>query len=99
PRFMSPEQATRSRAITEKSDLFSTALLLYYALSRALPFRGASDLQVARAIVRQAPASIRRERRDLPPTIDAFLARALAKHPDARFDSAAAMRAELTCLA
>ena len=38
--FMAPEQATRGRAITERSDLFAVAVLLYYAFSGKLPFRG-----------------------------------------------------------
>jgi serine/threonine-protein kinase len=94
-RFISPEQATRARAITERSDLFAASLLLYYSLTGTLPFRGSDDLDVVVAIVRSSPVPLRRERRDVPRTVDAFLARGLAKHPDARFASAAAMREEL----
>jgi serine/threonine-protein kinase len=94
-RFMSPEQATRSRAITERSDLFTAALLLYYALSGKLPFRGQGDLDVLVATVRSAPIPLRRERRDAPRALDAVLGRALAKHPDARFASAGEMRSAL----
>ncbi len=93
--FMSPEQATRSRAITEQSDLFTTALLLYYALAGKLPFRGNSELNVLVAIVRAAPIALRKERRDVPPQLDEILARSLAKHPDARFRGAVEMRAAL----
>lgn len=99
PSFMSPEQTTCSRAITRRSDLFAAALLLYYALSGKLPFRGTSDLQIAIAIVRRAPVPLRRERPELPHAVDELLARALAKHPDARFESARAMRAELSQIA
>ncbi|WP_438037072.1 serine/threonine-protein kinase [Sorangium sp. So ce204] len=90
--FMSPEQAMRSRAITERSDLFAAALLIYYALSGKLPFRGRGDLDVLVAIVRSAPVPLRRERRDVPRVLDEVLARALSKHPDHRFPSASAMR-------
>lgn len=93
--FMSPEQATRARAITEQSDLFTTALLLYYALSGKLPFRGKDELQVLVSIVRAAPIPLRKERRDIPAQLDEILARSLAKHPDARFRGAAEMRAAL----
>lgn len=94
-RFMSPEQATRSRAVTERSDLFSAALLLYYALSAELPFRGQADVDVLVAIVRSAPIPLRRARRGAPRALDDVLTRALAKHPDARFENAAEMRAAL----
>ncbi len=97
-RFMSPEQATRARAITERSDLFSTALILYYALTGLLPFRARDDLGVVIATVRRRPIPARRERPDVPPRLDAVLARALAKHPDARFASALEMRAALAAV-
>lgn len=97
-RFMSPEQALRSRAITERSDLFAAALLIYYALSGKLPFRGRGDLDVLVAIVRSAPVPLRRERRDVPRVLDEVLSRALSKHPDDRFPGAAAMRDALAAI-
>lgn len=93
--FMAPEQATRGRAITARSDLFSVAVLVYYALSGQLPFRGQDDLAVLVSVVRAAPIPLRRARRDAPTALDDLLARALAKHPDARFASAPEMRAAL----
>jgi serine/threonine-protein kinase len=97
--FMAPEQATRGRAITERSDLFAAAVLLYYAFSGKLPFRGQDDLDVLVSVVRAQPVPLRRERRDAPPALEQALARALAKHPDARFASAREMRAALAAIA
>jgi eukaryotic-like serine/threonine-protein kinase len=94
-RFMSPEQMTRGRAITAQSDLFATALLLYFAVSGKLPFRGEGDLDVAVATVRKAPVPLRAELRNVPRALDVFVSRALAKHPDARFSGAAEMRRAL----
>jgi serine/threonine-protein kinase len=93
--FMAPEQATRGRAITERSDLFAVAVLLYYAFSGKLPFRGHDDLDVLVSVVRAAPVPLRRERRDAPAALEEALGRALAKHPDARFACAREMRAAL----
>src|SRR5262249_45840353 len=93
--FMAPEQAIRARAITAQSDLFTTALLLYYALSGKLPFRGEDARRMTVARVRAAPIPLRKERRDIPALLDEILARSLAKHPDARFRGAAEMRAAL----
>src|SRR5262249_43117417 len=50
--FMAPEQATRGRAITQRSDLFTVGVLLYYALTGKLPFRGQDDLDVLVSVVR-----------------------------------------------
>ena len=93
--FMAPEQATRARAITARSDLFATALLVYYALSGRGPFRGRDDRDVIISVVRAAPVPLRRVRRDAPAALDLVLCRALAKHPDARFAGAREMRAAL----
>jgi serine/threonine-protein kinase len=93
--FMSPEQMMRGRAITTRSDLFVAAVLLYFALSGKLPFRGEADVDVAIAFLRRSPIPLRTERRNMPRALDALLERALAKHPDARFANAAEMRTAL----
>jgi serine/threonine-protein kinase len=92
---MSPEQATRSRAITERSDLFAAGLLVYYALTGHLPFDGAGESEIMVALVRRPHIPLRKVRRGLPRALDLFISRALAKHPDARFGSAREMRAAL----
>lgn len=97
--FMAPEQATRSRAITAQSDLFSAALLVYFALSGRIPFRGRDDRDVLVSVVRAAPVPLRRVRRDAPAALDRVFARALAKHPDARFAGAGEMRDALLAMA
>jgi serine/threonine-protein kinase len=96
--FMAPEQATRGRAITQRSDLFAVGVLLYYAFTGKLPFRGQDDLDVLVSVVRASPVPLRRERRDAPVALEEALGRALAKHPDARFASAREMRAELAAI-
>jgi serine/threonine protein kinase len=93
--FMSPEQMMRGRAITTRSDLFVAAVLLYFALSGKLPFRGEADVDMAIALLRRSPIPLRAERRNVPRALDVLLERALAKHPDARFANAAEMRVAL----
>lgn len=99
PSFVSPEQAAPGRAITERSDLFAVAAVLYYAFCGKLPFRGRDDLDVLVSVLRAPPVPIRRERRDLPRSLEAVLTRALAKHPDARFSGADEMREALRAIA
>lgn len=93
--FMSPEQMMRSRAITTRSDLFVAAVLLFFAISGQLPFRSSEDMDFAVALVRQSPMRLRGVRPNVPRGIDELLGRALAKHPDARFATAAEMRVAL----
>lgn len=89
--FMAPEQVTRTRAITERTDIFAAALLIYYALTGKTPFRGDARRPLV-SVVRDSPIPLRRERRDVPPSLDSAVARALSKHPDYRFQTAAEMR-------
>lgn len=93
--FMAPEQMMRGRAITTRSDLFVAAVLLYFAISGKLPFRGEAEMDVAVAFLRRSPIPLRIEQRSVPRSLDVLLERALAKHPDARFANAAEMRAAL----
>lgn len=93
--FMSPEQIMRSRAITTRSDLFVAAVLLFFALSGQLPFRGSEEMDVAVALMRHSPVPLRVVRRNVPRALEGLLGRALAKHPDARFATAAEMRVAL----
>lgn len=88
PSFMSPEQL-QGRAVTGSSDLFSLAITLYQLLSGLLPFRADSMPALMLKIAQEPHPRIRLVRPDLPPRLDEFFDRALAKDPAARFESGA----------
>jgi serine/threonine protein kinase len=94
PAYMSPEQI-RGAAVDARSDLFSLALVLYEALTAARPFGGDDLASVAYSVVHETPEPISRKVRGLPPGLDPFFAKALAKTPEDRFQTAAAFRAGL----
>jgi serine/threonine-protein kinase len=99
PSFMSPEQALRRHRITQRSDLFGVAVVLYYSATGRLPFRGQTPRDVLVSIVRSAPVPLNRHLRSVPSGLNAFLTRALAKHVDARFASAREMASALSDIA
>jgi serine/threonine-protein kinase len=92
--FMSPEQLRGGREATPASDLWSLAVTAYAALTGRLPFEGGAT-QVMMAIARDAPEAPSVLVPGLPPALDGFFARALAKEASERFATAAELAAEL----
>lgn len=92
--YLSPEQA-RGESVDSRSDVYSTGCLLYELLTGRPPFVGESPVSVAYQHVReQAPPPSTLDD-DLPPEIDAIVMKALAKRLDERYQSAAAMKADI----
>ena len=88
PYYMSPEQARGLRSVDYRSDLWSIGVIAYQCLTGHLPFQGESvgDLLVTLCT---SPLPIPSEQApDLPPSFDAWFARALSRQPEMRFSSA-----------
>jgi serine/threonine-protein kinase len=90
PFAMSPEQAKR-RPIDHRSDLWSLGVVVFRALTGVRPFRAKSIGELLTQISSDpipAPSSLNPS---LPPEIDRFFEKALARDPAERFQSAAEM--------
>ena len=94
PSFMSPEQL-EGRTVTGHSDLFSLGVSLFQLLTGQLPFTADSMTGLMQQIAEAPHAPLRSFRPDLPACIESIIDRALAKNPDARYDSGAQMAAAL----
>jgi len=90
PSYMSPEQLA-GRKVDGSSDLFSLGVTLYQLACGRLPFDGDSMAQLMYRITNEAPVDILSVRADLPPCLVALLGKALAKPPEARYASGAAL--------
>src|SRR5262245_5422226 len=86
--FMAPEQA-RGHAVDGRSDLFSLGLLLYYCLTGELLYWGENDLEVLHRAATGPTAQDFAAIMGMVEPAASILARALALHPDDRFQSAA----------
>ncbi|WP_437504322.1 protein kinase domain-containing protein [Sorangium sp. So ce1099] len=95
PAFMSPEQAMGVSGIDGRSDLWSVGASLFTLLSGKRLNRGRSESESYFLAATQTAPSIATEVPDLPVEIVAFVDKALAFERGGRFQSAAAMRAEL----
>jgi serine/threonine-protein kinase len=92
--YLSPEQA-RGETVDSRSDVYSTGCLLFELLTGRPPFVGDSPVAVAYQHVReQAPRPSSLDA-DLPPAVDAIVAKSLAKRLEDRYQSAAAMKEDI----
>lgn len=85
PSYMSPEQFAASKTVDVRADLWSLAVVIYRALTGALPFEADNAIVLSFVITRGeflAPCSVNPA---LPAGIDAFMRRALAPDPAQRF--------------
>jgi len=87
PNYMSPEQAAGDRTVDHRADLWSLAVVLYQAVTGELPFQGATMGSVLRKVYLSAPRRVTEIDPELPPELDDFFHKALAKKRAERFQS------------
>src|SRR5215203_4581337 len=92
PQYFSPEQVL-GQTIDARSDLFAIGSVLYEMLTGRLPFSGASVPQLAHAIAYEHPPALGGS--PAIATIDRVIHKAIAKRPQDRYASAAAMAEDL----
>ena len=85
PRYMSPEQVDGGRQVDTRTDIWSLAVILFYALSAAFPFEGENVTQIAFAIAIKPARSICALRPDIPKELEAVIMTALQKSLSARY--------------
>ena len=93
PRYMSPEQI-RGEPVDARSDIFSTGAMLHELLVGRTPFTGRSFEEVMVKLLYEEP-ELAPSSPDMPAALREVVARAIAKAPDDRFESAAAMAAAI----
>jgi len=88
PQYMSPEQCGQSSEIDQRSDIYSLGIILFEMLAGHVPFSGDSPTAIMMKHMQEPPPSILQERADLPAEVGRVVARALAKTPAERFQTA-----------
>ncbi|MFO7683686.1 MAG: protein kinase [Chloroflexota bacterium] len=96
--YMSPE-AFLERPLDGRSDIYSLGVLLYQLTTDHLPFTAATLADAARQHPYEDPPSPRTYRPDMPLVVESAILKAMAKKPEARFQSGAEMAAILRGLA
>jgi serine/threonine-protein kinase len=83
--YISPEQAESGRSADTRSDLYSVAAVLFEMLAGYPPYQGETAVDIVIKHINDKIPSICRIRPGLPPEMDLFMQKALAKQAADRF--------------
>ena len=96
--YLSPEQA-RGATVDPRSDLFALGVVLYQMLTGRQPFAAATADVTITNVLRQTPSRPSAVNPDLPAELDGIVMKLLAKEPDARYQTAAAIATDIRLVA
>lgn len=91
PRYMSPEQAHGAKLVDHRSDLWALGVIAYLCVTGRLPFVAVGTGAVLVKICTEPAPAPSEVVEGLPPEVDAYFEKALAKDPEQRFQSAKEM--------
>ncbi|MEL6110350.1 MAG: protein kinase [Planctomycetota bacterium] len=87
PDYLSPEQA-REGKVDHRADIYSLGCTFYHLLAGAPPFGGGSRVEKLAKHLQEQPKSLGEIRPEVPPPLEACVAKMMAKDPAQRFASA-----------
>jgi serine/threonine-protein kinase len=88
PYYMSPEQAQGNKSIDGRSDLWALGVIVFECLTGKRPFESDALGDLLMQIMVKPLPLLSTARPGLPPTIDAWFAKACARDPNDRFQTA-----------
>lgn len=94
PKYMSPEQVV-GQDVDRRTDIFSLGVMLYEMLTGKPPFSGDNISAIMYRILNEVPEPPATLRPGLPEIFNYIVAKALAKHPDDRYQSVDEMAQDL----
>jgi eukaryotic-like serine/threonine-protein kinase len=92
PWYMSPEQACAVDEIGPQADIYAMGVIAYESLTGRLPFDSDSLVALLLKITTEQAPPLAYFRPDLPEALSRALAKAMARAPEARFETAHEMR-------
>jgi serine/threonine-protein kinase len=92
--YMSPE-AIQGEEVDARSDIYSLGILLYEMLTGRVPFMKDTEFSLMMAQIQEAPPPPRTFAPHIPTVVEQSIMRALAKKPEARFQTVAEFRETL----
>jgi tetratricopeptide (TPR) repeat protein len=97
PGFMSPEQL-RGQEIDARTDIFSLGATLYECATGVSAFERGTPVETSLRVVTETPPAPSELNPAVPPGLDRIIARAMAKDPGGRYESADSLQSDLVKL-
>jgi hypothetical protein len=95
PSYMAPEQASGSKDIDHRADVYGLGALLYELLTLRPPFQGAHAGEIMRKILDDEPVPVRKLNARVSVDLETIVHTCLRKHPDQRYPVAEALAHDL----
>lgn len=91
PDYLSPEQAIDPEHVDIRADIYSLGCTFYFLLTGQVPFPGGSLAQKLMQHQQQEATPLDQQRKDVPPGLVPIVRKMMAKKPDDRFRTPAAV--------
>lgn len=91
PHYIAPEQAVSSAKAVPQSDLYSMGVILFEMFTGDVPFNAAEPLDIALLHMSEEPPRPRQLRPDISSELEMVILKALAKNPEERYPTGAAL--------
>ena len=95
PYYMAPEQMRSTRSVDARADIWSLGIILYQLLTKKVPFKADSFVELALMVVNEEPKPPSSLRAEIPPGLEAVVLRTMRKKPDERYVNVAEFAAAL----
>jgi serine/threonine-protein kinase len=99
PHYMSPEQLRSARDVDSRTDIWALGASMFKLLTGEPAFDAASTAELCVSILVNPLRSVRAVRPDLPPALEAVIAKCLAKEPENRYPTVGELAAALVAFA